>query len=363
MKPLTKSTPRLPLTDGPVALDREPSSVPGSELPRELINQVLQIARPVAHPDLVREMIVTALKAGRECDSRAELKLMSSTLKEMRFTAKVFGAYRGIRKVTVFGSARTPSNDPAYRMASELGAALAAEGFMVITGGGPGIMQAANEGAGREHSFGVRIKLPFEAGANPVLDDSPRLINYKYFFNRKIAFVKEADAVVLFPGGFGTLDEAMEILTLVQTGKRYPLPLLLMEPPGGTYWSAKIAFMRRELLSLGYIDEADLHLLQTVHSPLAAIQAINRFYFRYHSMRFVGNTLVLRLNHPLGGHAVKRIESDFADILRPGGRIIAAQALPEEANEPELLELPRLLLDFNLKDYGRLRQLIDALND
>lgn len=361
MKPLPE-TPALPLTGSPTVLDREPPSTPSAELSKELINQLLQIAGPVSHPDLIRDMIATALKAGHECDSRAELKLMNSTLKEMRFTAKVFGAYRGIRKVTVFGSARTPYGDPAYLMASDLGATLAAEGYMVITGGGPGIMQAANEGAGHEHSFGVRIKLPFEAGANPILDDSPRLINYKYFFNRKIAFVKEADAVVLFPGGFGTLDEAMEILTLVQTGKRYPLPLILMEPRGGTYWSSKIAFMRRELLSLGYIDEADLHLLQTVNSPLAAIQAINRFYYRYHSMRFVGETLVLRLSRPLGRHAVARIESGFADILRPGGHIVAAQALPAEANEPELLELQRLLLDFNRKDYGRLRQLIDAVN-
>lgn len=335
---------------------------PNTDLADDLIGRLLQIAGPVAHPDLIRDMIRTALKAGRETDARAELKMMNSTLKEMRFTAKVFAPYRGTRKVTVFGSARTPRGAPAYRLASELGAALAAEGYMVITGGGPGIMQAANEGAGPEHSFGVRIRLPFEAGANPVLDNSPRLINYKYFFNRKVAFVKEADAVVLFPGGFGTLDEAMEILTLVQTGKRYPLPLILIEPHGGTYWSSKIEFMRRELLALGYIDEADLQLLQTAHSPLAAIQAINRFYFRYHSMRFVGETLVMRLSRPLGAHALRRIESEFADILRPGGQIVASAALPEEADEPDLADLPRLLLDFNRKDYGRLRRLIDAIN-
>jgi len=361
MKPLpTNQSP--PLTDSPAEVDVKPVSAFEAGISDEQINQLLQLAGSMAHADLVREMIVTALKAGRECDSRADLKLMNSSLKEMRFTAKVFGAYRGIRKVTVFGSARTACDNPAYHMASELGAGLAREGYMVITGGGPGIMQAANEGAGPEHSFGVRIRLPFEAGANHILDNSPRLINYKYFFNRKVALVKEADAVVLFPGGFGTLDEAMEILTLVQTGKRYPLPLILSEPRGGTYWSSKIDFMRRELLALGYIDEADLRLLQTVHSPLAAIRAINRFYARYHSMRFVGETLVLRLCRPLDAGAVENIASAFADLLRPGGKIVTARALPEEANEPELSELPRLLIDFNRKDYGRLRQLIDAIN-
>jgi len=323
----------------------------------------LRLAGAGPNSELVRDMIVTALKAGRECDSRADLKLMSSTLKEMRFTAKVFGAYRGIRKITVFGSARTPSDHPAYRMASDLGQALAAQGDMVITGGGPGIMQAANEGAGPDHSFGVRIRLPFEAGANHVLENNPRLINYKYFFNRKVAFVKEADAVVLFPGGFGTLDEGMETLTLVQTGKCDPLPLILIEPPDGTYWSSKVDFLQRELLGLGYIDAADLDLFQIVHSPAQAVDAINRFYSRYHSMRFVGDKLVLRLIRPLTPHRIKHIASSFADLLRPGGRIVASAALPEEANEPGIFDLPRLIVDFNRKDHGRLRHLIDAIND
>ncbi|MFZ0467932.1 MAG: TIGR00730 family Rossman fold protein, partial [Thiogranum sp.] len=241
----------MPGTGSPAAADDTPHFPRVIGETDEIVNRLVSLAGPLQNADLVREMVATALKAGRECLSRADLKLMNSTLKEMRYTAKVFGEYRGIRKVTVFGSARTPGDDPAYRMASELGRALAERGSMVITGGGPGIMQAANEGAGREHSFGVRIRLPFEAGANHVLENNPRLINYKYFFNRKVAFVKEADAAVLFPGGFGTLDEAMEILTLVQTGKRDPLPLILIEPQGGTYWSSKIDFMKRELLALG----------------------------------------------------------------------------------------------------------------
>jgi uncharacterized protein (TIGR00730 family) len=327
-----------------------------------IVDHLLRQAGPMQHPELVREILVTALKAGRECDSRVDLKLMTSTLKEMRFTAKVFGAYRGVRKITVFGSARTRSDHPAYSMAVDLGSSLAKEGYMVITGGGPGIMQAVNEGAGAEHSFGVRIRLPFEAGANHVLENNPRLINYKYFFNRKVAFIKEADAVVLFPGGFGTLDEAMETLTLVQTGKRYPLPLILIEPRGGTYWSSKVDFMKRELLSLGYIDAADLDLFQMVHTPGEAVQAIQRFYSRYHSMRFVGETLVMRLSRPLDARAINGLQTGFVDLLKPGGRIVASAALPEEADEPGLLELPRLLVDFNRKDFGRLRLLIDAIN-
>ncbi len=328
-----------------------------------IVDYLLRQAGPMQHSELVREIVLTALKAGRECDSRVDLKLMTSTLKEMRFTAKVFGAYRGVRKISVFGSARTRSDHPAYGMAVDLGSSLANEGYMVITGGGPGIMQAVNEGAGPEHSFGVRIRLPFEAGANHVLENNPRLINYKYFFNRKVAFVKEADAVVLFPGGFGTLDEAMETLTLVQTGKRYPLPLILIEPRGGTYWSSKVDFMKRELLSLGYIDAADLDLFQMVHTPEDAIQAIQRFYSRYHSMRFVGERLVMRLNSALDAREIRRLQTAFGDLLKPGGQIIASAALPEEDDEPGLAGLPRLLVDFNRRDFGRLRRLIDAINE
>jgi uncharacterized protein (TIGR00730 family) len=361
MKPF-RTTNSLPEIDPPATAANSPDFSCSSADTGAIVEQLLQQAGPMQHSELVREMLVTALKAGRECDSRADLKLMSSTLKEMRFTAKVFGAYRGVRKITVFGSARTPSDHPAYSMAVDLGSSLVKEGYMVITGGGPGIMQAANEGAGAEHSFGVRIRLPFEAGANHILDNSPRLINYKYFFNRKVAFIKEADAVVLFPGGFGTLDEAMETLTLVQTGKRYPMPLILIEPHGGTYWSSKVDFMKRELLSLGYIDAADLDLFQMVHSPGEAIQAIKRFYFRYHSMRFVSERLVLRLNRPLAKDGIERLQDTFVDLLKPGGQIIASRALPEEADEPGLSELPRLLVDFNRKDFGRLRLLIDAIN-
>ena len=328
----------------------------------ETLDMLLDMLPGIEHRDIVREMLLATLKAGMESDSRADLKLMNTTLKEMRYTTKVFAPYRSTRKVTVFGSARTRPDEAPYRMAQELGQQLASQGHMVITGGGPGIMQAVNEGAGPEHSFGVKIRLPFEANANHVLIYNPRLINYKYFFNRKVALIKETDAVVLLPGGFGTLDEAMEVVTLVQTGKCPPMPLILLEPPGGSYWSSKIDFLRRELLDYGYIDRADLDLFSITSSVEDAIESIHRFYFRYHSMRFVGERLVIRLRSRLADEQVEQLRKDFSDILVPDGRLVHTGALPEEGNRTDLLELPRLLIDFNRRDFGRLRLLIDAIN-
>src|SRR3990172_585705 len=215
----------------------------------EAIDNLLELAGHVHHPELIREMILAALKVGQEQEQTADLKLMNSTLKEMRFTSKVFGPYHHVRKVSVFGSARTRPEESVYKMAYLFGQKLAEAGYMVITGAGPGIMQAVNEGAGPDHSFGVNIRLPFEQRANPTLEGSPRHIMYKYFFNRKVAFFKEADAVALFPGGFGTLDEAMETLTLVQTGKRAPLPLVLVDDADCSYWSKLIRFLEEELLT------------------------------------------------------------------------------------------------------------------
>ncbi len=329
----------------------------------ETIDRLLALAGDVHSPEYVREMILAAIKAGQEEGERADLKLMNTTLKEMRFTAKVFGGYRNVRKVTVFGSARTAPQEPVYAMAREFGAQLAATGFMVITGGGSGIMQAVNEGAGPEHSFGVNIRLPFEQHPNPVLDGNPRLITYKYFFNRKVAFLKESDAVALFPGGFGTLDEAMETLTLVQTGKRNPLPLVLVDEPGGTYWTKWIRFFQDELLAHGYISEPDLTLFTRVDSVDAAVERIGRFYRRYHSLRYVDGRLVLRLATPLTADQASALEDRFHDILSPKGRLVLSPALPEEVEDADEVPLPRLAVDFNRKDFGRLKGLIDAVND
>jgi len=325
------------------------------------IGRLLEMV-PVNHPELVREMIIAALKAGQEDDIRADLKLMNTTLKEMRFTSKVFGPYRSVKKVTVFGSARTRPVEPVYLLAALFGKKLAESGYMVITGGGGGIMQAVNEGAGPDNSFGVNIRLPFEQRANSTLEGNPRLITYKYFFNRKVAFLKESNAVALFPGGFGTLDEAMETLTLIQTGKRNPMPLVLIDEPDGTYWSLWQKFLEDELLAHGYLSPSDFYLFERVNSVDAAVECITRFYRRYHSQRYVDKKLVIRLTSELSPQAVEELKERFPDILTCGGDICASCALPDEADEEQLADLPRLVVDFNRKDFGRLRKLIDAIN-
>jgi len=329
----------------------------------EAIDRLMALVGNIQQPEIVREMILAALKAGQENAGEADLKLMNSSLKEMRFTSKVFGPYRDKRKVTVFGSARTRPEEPLYAMARELGSRLVESGYMVITGGGPGIMQALNEGAGPEHSFGVNIRLPFEQRPNPVIEGNPRYILYKYFFNRKVAFLKEAHAVALFPGGFGTLDEALETLTLVQTGKRYSLPLILIDEPGGSYWSQCLEFFEKELLGRGFISKDDLHLFECVQSVNEAVVRINRFYSRYHSLRYVGDRLVIRLQSAVSQKTLRELENRFSDMLVPGGCMEIGSALEEEGDVPEIDHLPRLVVDFNHEDFGRLRQFIDAIND
>lgn len=329
----------------------------------EAINRLIEAAGGISNPEIVREMVLATLKAGQEeKKNRADLKLMNSTLKEMWFTSKVFGPYKNVRKVTVFGSARTRPDEKIYRMARNLGKKIAKAGYMVITGAGPGIMQAVNEGAGPKHSFGVNIRLPFEQQANPVLKGQPRLIVYKYFFNRKIAFLKEAHAVVLFPGGFGTLDEAMETLTLVQTGKRDLIPLILVDEPGGTYWSQCLRFFREQLCRQGYISDSDFYFFEQVHSVDDVVDRIDRFYHRYHSMRYVDGRLVIRLTSPVGKELLHEVKKTFSDILTPGGQISLSGPLPAEADEPEIAGLPRLVIDFDRRSFGRLRKLLDRIN-
>jgi uncharacterized protein (TIGR00730 family) len=329
----------------------------------EAIENMIQMVGGIKSPELIREMIIAALKAGQEDDDKADLRLMNTTLKEMRFTSKIFGPYSAVKKVTVFGSARTKPDAPAYRMAARLGEKLREAGYMVITGGGPGIMQAVNEGAGAEHSFGVNIRLPFEQKSNPVIHGNPRSITYKYFFNRKVAFLKEAHAVALFPGGFGTLDEAMETLTLVQTGKRDLIPLILIDPPGNTYWSRWLEFLKTELMDRGYISPEDFSLFERVESTADAVRRIDHFYRQFHSLRYVADKLVIRMNQPLKTAALEKMRSAFEDILVPGGTITLSGYLPEENNEREIAHLPRLVIDFNRKSFGRLRRLVDMMND
>jgi len=326
------------------------------------IDALIALVGPVSSPEIIREMILSALKAGQEKADEADLKMMNSTLKEMRFTSKIFGPYRSKRKVTVFGSARTEAEESVYKMARRLGQELAQAGYMVITGGGGGIMQAVNEGAGPDYSFAVNIRLPFEQKPNPVIEGTPRLITYKYFFNRKVAFLREASAIVLFPGGFGTLDEAMETLTLLQTGKQGPLPLIFVDEPGGTYWLKWLQFFAEELLSQGYINASDFYLFKRVDSLSAVVERINHFYRRYHSLRYVDKQTVIRLSSGIEQRCVEELKDRFQDILTPGGDIQLSGALPIEADEQDIANLPRIVVDFNRKDFGRLQYLIETIN-
>jgi uncharacterized protein (TIGR00730 family) len=326
------------------------------------IQDLIRLLGDIPRPEIVREMIIASLKAGQEDDGAVDLKLMNASLKEMRFTAKAFSPYRHIRKVAVFGSARTRPEDSVYKMAISLGQKLAASGYMVITGGGPGIMQAIHEGAGPEYSFGVNIRLPFEQKANPVIEGNPRSITYKYFFNRKVAFLKESDAIVLFPGGFGTLDEGIEALTLVQTGKRNPVPILLVEEPGGTFWTKWTEFIEGTLLLQGYISKSDLALFERIDSTDDVVGRINRFYSRYHSSRYIGDSLVIRLRSGISQHKVEDLRMRFSEILRPQGEIHLSGPLPEEVDEPEIRDLPRLVLGFDRKNFGGLKAFIDSIN-
>ncbi|MEJ2727473.1 MAG: TIGR00730 family Rossman fold protein [Deltaproteobacteria bacterium] len=329
----------------------------------EIIAQLIELAGDIHRPQIVREMILASLKAGQEDEGQVDLKLMNTSLKEMRYTAKVFRNYRDIRKVTAFGSARTLPSEPIYRMARDLGRKLAQTGYMVINGGGPGIMQAVNEGAGPDRSFAVKIQLPFERKPTSAINEDSKVILYKYFFNRKVAFLKESDAAVLFPGGFGTLDEAMETLTLVQTGKRNPLPIILVDEPGGSYWENWIRFVKKELLAKGYIGESDLKLFERVDAIDDAVAHIARFYRRYHSLRYVGDQLLIRLNSEISKSAVEALKRDFSDMLNPGGDICLSGPFPEEMDETDIKHLPRLVVDFNRCAFGRFKEFIDAVND
>jgi len=315
----------------------------------------------IYHPKLVREMIIAALKAGQETSYLADMKMLNNTMKEMRYTNKVFAPYRHRKKVTIFGSARTAPEDEAYNLCIEFSRRLAERGYMIITGGGPGIMQAGNEGAGSENSFAVNIFLPFEQSPNIVMANTPRLITYKYFFNRKVAFVKESDAIAVFPGGFGTLDEAMEVFTLIQTGKTNPKPLLLIDDASG-YWEGWLEFMKMQLLGKGFISADDFSIFTITRDVEEAVQVIEEFYSNYHSHRFVDGKLVIRLTRELTDQQIESLAVQFPEILAAGSSIRRSAALPEEIDEPDILHLPRLVMEFDHHHYGLLIAFIRQLN-
>jgi hypothetical protein len=291
-----------------------------------------------------------------------DLKIASAALREMRDAFAMFAPYRGVPKVSTFGSARTRRGDPRYRLAEAFARQIADAGFMVITGAGGGIMEACQRGAGRERSFGVNIELPFEQHPNPLIQGDPKLMPFKYFFVRKLFFVKEAHAVVLFPGGFGTHDEGFEVLTLLQTGKTLPMPVVYLDCPRGTYWKTWHRYVEDHLLRSGMISREDLALYKVTDSVETAVREITGFYRVYHSSRFVRDRLVLRLKHALPSELIDAVAREFVDII-PDREIVQRQAFSVERNEPEIRHLPRLAFRFDRTHYGRLRQLIDRINE
>lgn len=311
--------------------------------------------------DLVRALLITALEMDKANIGRLELKIASQTMVEMLNAWEVFAPWADAAKVTIFGSARLPRGHPDYELAVDFGQRMGARNWMAITGAGPGIMTAGMEGIGVERAFGVNIQLPFEQQAAAIIDGDAKLATFKYFFTRKLTFMKETDAFAVFPGGYGTLDEAFELLTLVQTGKSYPVPIVLIDHPGSTYWRRWQDFIRSELLAAGMINEADLDLFLHTHSAEEAAEYLCAFYSCYHSLRFVGRRLILRLRSDVSDEALAELNREFVDLV-VSGEIERVEATDIERRDGDNVDLPRLALRFNDRSFGRLVQLIHRVN-
>ncbi len=312
------------------------------------------------HQEWIGRSLSTLVRIAGEDLDRLDWKIISASLGDMEKAFSMFYPYRHVRKIVIFGSARVSPESPEYQIAKDFATAITQQGFMVITGGGGGIMQAGNEGATAEHSFGLNINLPFEQGSNPFIAGDGKLLNFKYFFTRKLFFLRESDALALFPGGFGTLDEAFECLTLIQTGKFGPAPVVLIDRPGGDYWHDLDAFVQKQLRARGLISGDDRSLYTVTDNVELACEAIANFYLVYHSCRYVNEKLVIRLKSELSDDSVERLNTDFSDILVKG-KIEKSQALQAEVGD-ESFDLPRLILHFNQRHIGRLYQLIATIN-
>ena len=325
-----------------------------------LITELVETAGvPPERRGYFQHLLTTVMKLHEDGARTGDLKITNTALKELRYSYKVFAPYHNVRKVTVFGSARTAPTASSAMAAVVFGRRMVEEGWMVITGAGAGIMGAAQEGAGGERSFGLNIRLPFEQEANPWIASDPKLITFKYFFTRKLFLVKEASGVALFPGGFGTMDEVFEVLTLMQTGKATIVPIVLVETDQTPYWRRWDAFIRSTLVEQRLIDPADTSFYRIVDTVDDAVRELTSFYRVYHSARIVGDLLVFRLNRNLGEGDLAQIQRQFEDILK-GPVDHAAGPLPGEQNEYP--DRPRLVLPFNRTSYARLRQLIDFIN-
>lgn len=308
---------------------------------------------------LVRELLQTGLKLIPDGRDTGELKLLSASMKEMRYAYRVFAKYRDPHKVTIFGSARTPEEHPDYAAAVEFSRLMGEAGWMCITGAGMGIMKAGHVGPGRAASFGVAIRLPFETNANEVIKDDEKLIHFRYFFTRKLMFLSQAEAVALFPGGFGTLDEAFETLTLVQTGKATPMPIVCLEGTGGDYWKSWDVWVREQLLTRGWISPEDTNIYKVCDTPAQAVKEITDFYRNYHSSRYVKDEFVIRLRHRLRAEDVERLSDEFRVLIKEGD-IGQCDALEGDSEHPGLA---RLVFRHTRHKYGLIRKLIDRINE
>lgn len=341
-------------------MEKPEKSISNPEIHKK-IQELIALYGGGYHPDLVEDIILNALKLMTDVSHRGDVRVIRTAIRELRYAFRVFSPYAEFRKVTMFGSARTLPTRPEYLQAVEFAKKIADAGYMVITGAGPGIMQAGHEGAGLEKSFGANIRLPWEQSANPIIHQDKKLVTFKYFFTRKLTFLRHSDAIILFPGGFGTLDEGYEALTLMQTGKSRLMPLILLDRPGGNYWKTWDKQIREHLLRHMLISEEDLCLYQITDNADQAVKWVTRFYRNFHSMRFVGESLVMRIKHPPSPSAIESLNEDFADIISEG-RIEVTKATPIEIEDDDVPHMPRIVFAFNRKNYGRLRQLIDVLN-
>jgi uncharacterized protein (TIGR00730 family) len=331
------------------------------QIPPDQLEELLDAIGVTSNRDQLLEILATVVRLADDRTDRLDLKIVNAALKEMCEGFEVFAPYRHIRKVTMFGSARTLPTDPLYAQARDLAALLAVHGWSTVTGAGPGIMAAGLEGAGPDHAFGINIRLPFEQGANQFIASDPKLVSMKYFFTRKLLLIKESFAYAVLPGGFGTLDEAFELLTLIQTGKAEPAPVVLLEIPGGSYWKGLEHFLAEEVMSRDLVSPGDTALYRIVDRVEDAAVEILGFYRNYHSLRWVGNTLVIRLeSKPTDAEAAELTER-FADAIHGPIKVLDA-ALPAERRSEDFPDLARVAVRFDRISYSRLRELINALN-
>ncbi|MDB5328241.1 MAG: hypothetical protein JWM57_3810 [Phycisphaerales bacterium] len=339
------------------------TSVPRGDMSEvhQLATALMDAVGDLPDGDIVNEMLATSLKLLRDRNTRADLKLINTSMKELRYSLKVFEPYKDTRKISIFGSARTPETAGDYVAAVDFGKRIVERGWMVITGAGGGIMAAGHGGAGAKPSFGLAIRLPFEQATNPFIADDPKLINFKYFFTRKLMFVRSSHAIAVFPGGFGTMDEGFEVLTLIQTGKAPPMPIVFVDHEGSTFWRDWEVYVKNQLLGSKLISPEDLHLYKLTQSVDEAMDEVTNFYRVFNSTRYVRDTLVMRLNKTPSKQQIEELNRRYRHILVKGD-IELTEPLPQEKDEPSLAHLPRLKMNFNRREHGIFRTMINYLN-